>query len=102
MDFKIFFSKLSIIDIESIIEYYGKLNISTAEKYYKEIHSRIKNLLEFPEMGRIVPEFINEFNDKYRELIYENYRIIYKIQNDEIIIVRVIDGRRLLELNYID
>ena len=53
-------------------------------------------------MGRLVPEFQDDFQNKYRELIYENYRIIYKIIDNEIIIIRIIDGRRLLESDMVD
>ena len=97
MTFKIIFSNLSIIDLENIIEYYYKLNQETAKKYYIKINEKIKSLKDFPEIGRIVPEFQDDFYDKYRELIYENYRIIYKIVVNEIYIVRIIDVRRLLD-----
>ena len=98
---KILKSKLSLIDLEAIIEYYYPLNKKTASRYYKEIFSRIKKLALFPEIGRIVPEFEEEFYDRYREIIYENYRIMYRIDADVIFILRIIDGRRLLDFNYI-
>jgi len=102
MTFKIIFSILSKNDLESIIDYYYNLNINTSKKYYKEIYDKIKILKEFPEIGRIVPEFQDLFYNKYRVLIYENYRIIYKIIKNDIIIVRIIDGRRLLELDMLE
>ena len=98
---KIIKSKLSLIDLEAIIEYYYPLNKKTARRYYKEILSRIKKLTLFPRIGRIVPEFEEEFYDRYREIIYENYRIVYRINTDKIFILRIIDGRRLLDFNYI-
>jgi toxin ParE1/3/4 len=102
MIFKVIYSNVSIIDLEKIVEYYYKLNQSTAKKYYIGIQNLIKKLKDFPHIGRIIPEFEEEFYDKYRELIYENYRIIYKIIEIEIIIVRIIDGRRLLEKEMIE
>jgi len=98
---KVIKSKLSIIDLEAIIEYYYPLNKKAATRYYNEIFSRIKKLAYFPEIGRIVPEFEEEFYDRYREIIYENYRIIYRIDAYVICILRIIDGRRLLDFNYI-
>jgi hypothetical protein len=53
-------------------------------------------------MGKIVPEFEDMFYDKYREIIYENFRIIYKIVDDTAVVVRIIDGRRLLELELVE
>ena len=102
MAFKIIYSSISIFDLESIVEYYYNLNKETAKKYYKNIQEKIKKLKNFPEIGRIVPEFQDDLYNKYRELIYENYRIIYKIVNDEIFIVRIIDGRRLLDSKMVD
>lgn len=101
MSFKVILSKISIIDLESIIEYYSNLNRSTARKYYNDIIEKIKKLKDFPEQGRLVPEFIEEFDNKYREIIYDNFRILYRIENLEIKIIRIIDGRRLLEINMI-
>jgi toxin ParE1/3/4 len=102
MTYNIIFSNISIIDLESIIEYYFKINKETARKYYIKINEKIKSLKNFPEIGRLVPEFQDDFQNKYRELIYENYRIIYKIIDNEIIIIRIIDGRRLLESDMVD
>lgn len=90
------------IDLEIIVEYYYELNKSTARKYYKNIIDRIKKLRDFPQMGKIVPEFEDMFYDKYREIIYENFRIIYKIADDTVVVVRIIDGRRLLELELVE
>ena len=98
---KIIQSKLSLIDLEAIIEYYYPLNKKTAARYYKEVISSIKKLTQFPEIGRIVPEFEEEFYDRYREIMYGNYRIIYRIDANKIYILRIIDGRRLLDFNYI-
>jgi plasmid stabilization system protein ParE len=56
----------------------------------------------FPKIGRIVPEFEDIFYDKYREIIYENFRIIYKIVEDSIVVVRIIDGRRLLGVDLVE
>ena len=102
MTFNIIFSNISIIDLESIIEYFYKLNKETARKHYKNINEKIKSLKNFPEIGRLVPEFQDDFYNKYREIIYEVYRIIYKIIQNEIIIVRIIDGRRLLDSDMVD
>ncbi len=48
-----------------------------------------------------VGEFEEEFYDKYRKIIYEYFRIIYRIENNLIFILRIIDGRRLLDFDLI-
>lgn len=95
-------SHVAHIDLEIIVEYYYELNKNTARKYYTNIIDRIKKLRDFPKMGKIVPEFEDMFYDKYREIIYENFRIIYKIVDDTVVVVRIIDGRRLLELELVE
>jgi len=53
----------------------------------------VKALPEFPQSGRIVPEYRNE---NIREKIYKHYRIIYRIKNNSIEIVAIYHGSRLL------
>jgi hypothetical protein len=51
----------------------------------------------FPERYRIVPELEKYGYLVYREIIVEYWRIIYKIENNYVYIMLVIDGRRNLE-----
>jgi len=39
-----------------------------------------------------------ELEEKYRHLIYGNYRTIFRIEESKVIIMRVIHGARLLDL----
>jgi len=94
-------SEAAFADIESIVEYYLRLNRKTAFRYYKEILKRIRNLSMFPRIGRIVPEFEEELFDKYREIIFKQFRIIYRIDHARILIIRIIDARRMLDLDLI-
>ena len=99
MTYKIIISHLANVDLERIISYYYELNKPTAKKYYKNIIKSIKRLKDFPLTGRIVPEIEDMFYDKYREIIYDNFRIIYRIDNDIIKIIRIVDARMLLEIS---
>ena len=44
--------------------------------------------------GRIVPEF--ERRD-IREVLFRNYRIVYRVKEDQILILTVFEGHRLLK-----
>jgi plasmid stabilization system protein ParE len=101
MKLKVSLSKTALVDLETIVEYYWQLNRKTATRYYKEILLSIKKLSSFPEIGRIVPEFEDNFMDKYRELIYGHYRIIYRIEPKRVFIIRIVDGHRLLTFDFI-
>ena len=102
MVYKIILSSLFNIDLEKIISYYHELNVSTARRYYKGIIEVIKKLEKFPMLGRIVPECEDVFYDKYRELIYENYRIIYRFEAEQIYIIRILDARMDIDFNFIE
>jgi plasmid stabilization system protein ParE len=51
-------------------------------------------LARFPQAGRKVPEFDDE---NIRELVVYSYRIIYRLREDEVLIVAVIHGKRVLQ-----
>jgi plasmid stabilization system protein ParE len=46
------------------------------------------------EIGRIVPEIRNK---QFRELIYGNYRIIYRIEKKQISILTIRHGKQILQ-----
>ena len=99
MDYNIVFTPKAGEDIKAIFEFYQVKNENTARKYYYGIIERIEHLKDQPKIGRIVPEFLDEFYDKYRELIYEKFRILYRIDGGKIFVIRIIDGRKLLDLS---
>jgi plasmid stabilization system protein ParE len=101
MRYRIHFSRQAFIDLEGIVEYYYNLSPKTASKYYHGIIKSTKKLASFPTIGRIVPECEEEYVDKYREVIYEYYRTIYRIEDKTCKILRIIDSRRLLTFDFI-
>jgi len=52
-----------------------------------------RTLDQFPRSGRKVPEFDDE---NIRELIAYSYRIIYLVEESEVLIAAVIHGSRML------
>ena len=51
-------------------------------------------LKDFSELGRKVPE-LNDIN--IREIFVYSYRLIYKINEDTVLFVAVVHGKRFLE-----
>jgi toxin ParE1/3/4 len=84
-------------DINEIIDYISKTNINYAVKILDNIEKNVNKLDMFPERHRIVPELEKYGYLFYREIIVEYWRIIYKIENEYVYIMLVIDGRRNLE-----
>ena len=50
-------------------------------------------------MGRIVPEISNP---EIRELIVEKYRIVYRVQEEDIEILTVFEGHKLLRIDELE
>ncbi|MDR0319873.1 MAG: type II toxin-antitoxin system RelE/ParE family toxin [Treponema sp.] len=84
-------------DINEIIEYISLTNPNYAIKILDKIENHIKKLNLLPERYRIVPELEKYGYLLYREIIVDYWRIIYKIENNFVYIMLVIDGRRNLE-----
>ena len=94
---KITWTDQSIDDIDIIAEFIAKDSLKYAKIQLQRFFDRVELLISHPNAGRIVPEV----NDKtIRELILGNYRIIYKIvNNNQIDILTVHHSRRLLKIN---
>jgi toxin ParE1/3/4 len=90
---KIAWSPLSIDRITEIAKYIAIDNPGAANSWLREIFKRVEQLQSFPQSGRIVPELKE---DIIREVIYGNYRIIYRIELKQISILTVRNIRQIL------
>lgn len=84
--------KSAKMNLKEIYEYIRKDSEYYATKTINEIKERIYNLRFFPYAGRKIPE-INQEN--FLELIYKNFRIMYKIDSvNKISILRIFHSSR--------
>ena len=83
---KVVWSDLAIEDLKLIYDYIAKDSPHYANKMIDGILSRVYQLENFPNSGRIVPEFKDE---NLRELIINNYRIVYLVDENFVSISRV-------------
>jgi toxin ParE1/3/4 len=96
-EYKTVFSRYAEIDLIEILDYYQEMNPTYTKKILDRVEKRIEDLKQFPERGRVVPELERQNIMNYRELIEENYRIIYSIESNSVIIHSILDSRRNLE-----
>jgi len=84
-------------DLDDIMAYISKTSFQYARSFFKNVHKTIDNLTTFPRIGRLVPE---SKNPRDRELIIQNYRIIYRYieKQEKILIMMIIHGSRLLKI----
>ena len=86
----------ALADLICIREYISKDSARIASIHIRRIKEKARLLKELPELGRIVPETNNE---SIRELIFGNYRIIYRLKDrDKIDILTVFHSSRNLNL----
>ena len=94
MAHRIVWSKRAVQDLDSIADYIAADSPAYAGVVIKNIVNQTRILARFPQAGRKVPEFDDE---NIRELIVYSYRIIYRLEQDEALIVAVIHGKRILQ-----
>jgi toxin ParE1/3/4 len=83
---KILWSPLAIDRMEEISDFIAYDKPSAAHKWINSIFNKVELLKANPEMGRLVPEIETP---SIRELIFGNYRIIYRHAGDSIKILTV-------------
>jgi addiction module RelE/StbE family toxin len=81
-------------DLDGIISYIAQDNVQIALKILGKLQARINSLSNFPYRGRMVPELLDHNIKDYREIIESPWRIIYKVENYDVNILTVLDGRR--------
>jgi len=96
---KIIWSPLSIERIEEIANYIRDDSVNASIVWVKAVFSKIERLKRYPKSGRIVPEAERE---DIREIIYRNYRIIYRIDKNRLVILTVRHGKQLLPVDDIE
>ncbi len=69
-------TKQSTEDLKDIFDYISNDSIKFAKFQVIRIRTRVKILYTYPQSGKVVYEIKN---DAIRELIEQNYRIIYRI-----------------------
>ena len=96
---KIVWTNYAYLDLKDIYDYIAKDSKKYAHLQIQRIKDKTKILKSNPKGGRVVPESGLE---DLRELIEGNYRIIYRIKNQEgIDILSVFHSARILKIDNI-
>lgn len=72
---------------------------ATAQRFAREIPLRLAQLEDFPESGRFVPELIQQGSRRWRELLYEHLRILFRADPRVVTVIRIVDDRSLLKVD---
>lgn len=79
MAYKLIWSPAARDDLHDIVIFIARENPERAMSFGYQLISEIDRLQQFPELGRIVPEYRN---DNLREIILRPYRIVYRLNRD--------------------
>ena len=95
--FRVEWSRAASTDLINIIEYIAEDSTTAAISILEKIRSKCESLSQSPERGRIVPELKEYGIASYHEIILKPWRIIYRISDNKIYVLAVIDSRRNIE-----
>lgn len=84
-------------DLTDIINYIAQDSIADALVILQKLEAKATLLVTLPNRGRIVPELLHTGISQYRELISAPWRIIYRVESRQVLIMAVLDSRRDLQ-----
>lgn len=79
--------------VEECTDYIALDHIPAAIKWAEDVFKYCEQLSAQPESGRIVPEFNRP---EIRELIHENYRLVYEVRSNRIDMLTIWHTRQSL------
>jgi plasmid stabilization system protein ParE len=88
---KVIWSPAALIDADLIAEFIARDSTDRAALFVIRLIEATDRLQEFPLSGRNIIEIDDP---KCREIIYGAYRIMYKIENDDVWITGIVHGSR--------
>jgi toxin ParE1/3/4 len=94
MAYRVVWSRRASHDLEAIADSIAADSPAYAGIVVKKAVNQVRMLSKFPRSGRQVPEFDNA---NIRELLVYSYRVLYRLEGDQIVITAVIHGKQLLE-----
>lgn len=93
MDYQVTISPSARRDLSDIVRYISLDAPERAVEFGQFLVVKIKSLGQFPEMGKVVPEFDDSI---IREIVVQSYRVIYRVNHEsqKIEVIRFWHGRR--------
>ena len=84
---------MALADLRDLVRYIARDDRAVARKFGELIVSKVDALIQFPRIGRRVPEFGIE---NLRQIVISPYRIVYEIDDPDqsIVVLRVWHGAR--------
>jgi toxin ParE1/3/4 len=81
-------------DLRQIKQYIGHDAPDTAELFVKRLIASTHRLASFPLSGSVIKGFLRF---EAREILHGNYRVIYRVDGDRVLILSVFHASRILD-----
>jgi plasmid stabilization system protein ParE len=93
---RVSFAPSAVTNLEEILSWYADQQVpEVGERLVREIVDAVLRLADFPESGRLVPEFDLA---RLREIIHPPFRIVYQLDDERVRVVRVWRSERLMTM----
>ena len=90
-------SESAALDLKSIVLFIAQNSDQNAREAFAKIKKECLLLEKFPDLGRIPVELEDLQIGGYRELTINPWRVFYRKQAEQIVVLAVVDSRRDLE-----
>jgi toxin ParE1/3/4 len=95
MPFTVLLTRDAARDFNEFYDYIAAHDSPRKAEYVLEQKGKaFATLSEFPERGVYPNELLNLGIQEYREVFFKPFRIIYRIINDKVYVLLIMDGRR--------
>jgi toxin ParE1/3/4 len=81
MDYRVIWTQAALADLRDLVRYIARDDQKVAKQFGELIIGKISSIQAFPRMGRMVPEYREDY---LRELIVSPYRIVYEIDDEKL------------------
>ena len=88
---QIIWSPSALDDVDAIAEYIARDSVDQAALFATRLIEATDRLTDFPQSGRVIPEIANP---ACREIFVGQYRIMYRLENDDVWITGIVHGTR--------
>ncbi len=92
---RVIWTRQAAEDVEAIKAYVARDSERYASLLAERLVAAVGRLELFPHSGRVVPEVGDE---SLREVLYGNYRLVYRLQDESVEVITVYHAARLLRV----
>jgi len=96
-NYHVIWAKTANEDLVEIIKFIRCDSPNTAKIILAKFKKSAVSLKSLPQRGRIVPELKEQGVIQYQELIIKTWRMIYRVSDNTVYVLSVIDTRRNIE-----